>query len=362
MKSFVFCTVFGLAPAVVLAADHGAPTTTPRASAQARPSQELSFNERVLRDCLLTLIQKQPGGKTRFGENLARAHERSAKLGAENRLGLGKAKGSTPFDAVANSFDTWLNEFIKPGPALIDAERFKPAYWWEKRRPFMGVALAEEFMHPRPSDKGPKDRGENFLRNPLTKKRIRDRSPYYADQNPDGNERADGSPLPATAREAAEPRFKDKFLLLKADHATERLAQWLLDQEFEAVSHWQLLEQATKLYEGDVLSALGAISNLFEEERHNCDRRHDCLFGSRMKPLFKNDRIDNVGYNYHFWSTMADGLLGHYLPATAGTLITESDDPGDYWANMNGLALGNAMLGATWAPFDLPVKCEASKL
>ncbi len=97
----------------------------------------------------------------------------------------------------------------------------------------------------------------------------------------------------------------------------------------------------------DPFVALGVIGEMFDQERlYAGSRKTRCVLGNRMIPLFRDDRIDDVGYNYHFWAylnisltgdaTFSDVFMNWWLERRVG-------DSGDSSANTFGIHIGKAI-------------------
>lgn len=123
----------------------------------------------------------------------------------------------------------------------------------------------------------------------------------------------------------------------------EPLQDWLRRQPEKSVSHWQLFMQAKKIF-GDPFVALGAIGDLFENEREWCQRKatgkYKCELAHRMKPLITPTDDDPVGRNYHFWAHLNmvwkyDG--GIEKMASYALEILKDGDVDDHAANLLGI-------------------------
>lgn len=126
----------------------------------------------------------------------------------------------------------------------------------------------------------------------------------------------------------------------------EPLVLWLLSQKSESVTHIDLFKQAVMLYDGDVFTALGVIGELFFDEVERISNRNlRAVLGSRMVPLFTNDKIDPIGYNYHFWGVLNNSLTQNIpvIDSIASRYI-ERNDPGDRAADQLGLDIGQHVL------------------
>ena len=114
--------------------------------------------------------------------------------------------------------------------------------------------------------------------------------------------------------------LKNYNLNLSADQYSLRLNQvlysanpivdWLLQQQEGSVNHWQLLKFATDIFDGDILTALGVVGELFKQETSYCkDRNKEAVLASKMKKIVPEDEKYPFGINYHFWQLISASLI-----------------------------------------------------
>lgn len=147
------------------------------------------------------------------------------------------------------------------------------------------------------------------------------------------------------------PSIKPKDVMESTHRLAGALIDWLLEQKPNSVSHIALFRKANDLYQ-DPFVSLAVIGELFDQERMVCpSRKTSCPLGNRMKSLFKNDQVDRVGYNYHFWAFLNIALVDDVVSATLFTYGFESvyqKDSGDYSADQVGLEVGYNMHRLLW--------------
>ncbi len=122
------------------------------------------------------------------------------------------------------------------------------------------------------------------------------------------------------------------------------LREWLNQQPEKSVSHWKLFMEAQKLFE-DPFVALGAIGDLFENEREWCDRsaksgNKKCELSNKMRPLITPTDVDPVGRNYHFWAHLNMVWKSSGSKEKAASYLIEiwkDNDIGDHTSNLLGI-------------------------
>jgi hypothetical protein len=120
------------------------------------------------------------------------------------------------------------------------------------------------------------------------------------------------------------------------------LVLWLLGQPKHSVSHWALLNFATNVYGGDILTALGVIGEMFYQETLNVsDRNRQAVLASKMIPLLQPATSNPVGDNYHFWQIITASYF------RGGTVLGriyspfDSTNPGHRLSNKLGLDIAS---------------------
>lgn len=149
------------------------------------------------------------------------------------------------------------------------------------------------------------------------------------------------SPTAASRGEVSEPRYAQ--MMAQANVLVDPLVKNLLEtHEKNSITPWELVKRATKIYHGDVLSALGAIGYALDVERINVTHRDKRLYlGSRVAPLF-NDTKNPLGDNYHFWMYLNAALQGKAGPARWMSLSYQTfvGDPREKRADSLGISTG----------------------
>jgi hypothetical protein len=123
---------------------------------------------------------------------------------------------------------------------------------------------------------------------------------------------------------------------------SDPLIEILLNSEKHSFGHLELVRRATEIYDGDVLVGLAVISFVFAKESDfNLHRKYNGVLTTRLKPLFTDDRIDDIGYNYHFWAYLLHAMQGRSFRANVFSFLWEARDPGDRAADKAGMKIGN---------------------
>jgi hypothetical protein len=113
--------------------------------------------------------------------------------------------------------------------------------------------------------------------------------------------------LHLTAPAIEDPYFRKLEQTLKI---ADPIVKWLLTKPKFSVSHIELLRHSTELLDGDVLTAVGVLGELFYQETLNVkNRKTQAILASKLKPLINGNLEFNVGHNYHFWRTVSASLF-----------------------------------------------------
>ena len=120
---------------------------------------------------------------------------------------------------------------------------------------------------------------------------------------------------------------------------------WLLSKSKSSVSHWELISYATQVFDGDLLTALGVIGEMFwQETLHVSDRNKQAVLASKLRPIIYPASVNPVGDNYHFWQILTAAYV------RGGTLLGriyspfDSRDPGHMLSNKLGLDVADEIL------------------
>jgi hypothetical protein len=327
-KSFILISVTLFSSPLYAA--HPTPSNSP--SFEAVPPNPLphkaspphaSFTEKNFVDCASVLLQAHyPQWKNAF-ETLKERRRYQKKLAPAIRNSL-LLLGSWP-NGVYGYMETML---VKSGAPLMGPSRPTPAQV-QKPLPTLDALLIRMWRHPS-ADADANARSEALAGQPL--------------ENTDASY-TDEYILRIRERALKDPTVldTDKAYLFRANHSVEPLVAWFLSQPLGSVSQTAALREATRLFNGDPWTAIGALSHMFEMERATCQRPDNCWLANRMQPLLEGDNVDRVGRNYHFWSTLAGSLLGHGLIGKLGTYASEKNDPGDREANLLGIRIGESL-------------------
>lgn len=156
------------------------------------------------------------------------------------------------------------------------------------------------------------------------------------------------------------PGVDQKFIkMLRASkYFTDPLVDMLMKEKPESLTHYELLKKVTNLYGGDVLTALGAIGQVFDMERVNVTPRSKRLvLASRLKPLFPESK-DKFGDNYHFWLYLNTSIQGKGRAAKLMSLTYEGlqGDFDDMKADNLGLDAGRMILKNLGKPASCDLK------
>ena len=140
----------------------------------------------------------------------------------------------------------------------------------------------------------------------------------------------------------------DSYLASQQEAASlaNPLVIWLVQQPNGSVSHWALLDYATRVYSGDILTALGVIGELFWQDALQSapNRIENAVLSAKMKPLVSPNTHNPVGDNYHFWQIIT---AAYYEGGTTlGRIYSKFDskDPGHILANSLGLDVADRTL------------------
>lgn len=123
------------------------------------------------------------------------------------------------------------------------------------------------------------------------------------------------------------------------------IVDWLLKQPKKSVSHWTLLMHATETFDGDVLTAVGVLAELFyHEARSTRVRTRDAVLASKMQSLVPADAKYSAGHNYHFWRLISASFIrGGTLLARAVAFLEDNNIPSYRFANSLGVEVASAV-------------------
>jgi hypothetical protein len=152
-------------------------------------------------------------------------------------------------------------------------------------------------------------------------------------------------------------------LFQQVSYLSDPLVEWLLAQPSQSVSPWALIKKGLSLYEGDLLTTLGVIGQLFSMESINSDGfpREHLPLTSRMQKLMPNDSQDLAGHNYHFWAYLNLALQGYGPALNSRSFVYESlyqHDTGDRTADLLGMRAGQMTRKLIHQPQRHPPSCK----
>ncbi|MGE4133493.1 MAG: hypothetical protein AB7F86_17790 [Bdellovibrionales bacterium] len=110
-----------------------------------------------------------------------------------------------------------------------------------------------------------------------------------------------------------EPSVEVSNRVLKA---ADPIARWLMTKPSRSVTHWELLKFATSQFDGDVLTAVGVLAELFTREAQATapKRLKYAVLSRKLVKLVDQEERYNVGHNYHFWRLLAASLQYGSIP------------------------------------------------
>lgn len=106
-------------------------------------------------------------------------------------------------------------------------------------------------------------------------------------------------------------QLEDKFLInsRKTLKLADPIVEWLLEQPKRSVSYETLLKKAVVTFNGDVITAVSVLGELFFAETWSTrDRTRQAVLASKMVPLVNFETQYSTGHNYHFWRIISASL------------------------------------------------------
>ncbi|MGZ6441969.1 MAG: hypothetical protein ACXWRU_18060 [Pseudobdellovibrionaceae bacterium] len=158
-----------------------------------------------------------------------------------------------------------------------------------------------------------------------------------------------------TAKKISVKQPEDQFVL-KSNTAlvlANPIVDWLLQQKPRSVDHWQLLKYASNQFNGDVLTALAVLGQMFSAETLAVkDRNRDAVLASKMKKLVNEDDKFPVGHNYHFWQIISASIIRNDTTLAKIFGYIDNSEPSYRFANKLGLNVADKLFEGTKSKID----------